>query len=146
MAFKKCTSVAARLKGRQNLESVRPTIYEKQYFTPVLTCSSLFKTLHSCSHLFTPVNTCSHLCTPFHTSSHLFTPQWQSTCPNLSGPARTCPQYSDDVGLLRSKFLHFRRLLFFGLTSYPAEIASFNSPNRELSKGVQLMELNCRSL
>ena len=38
-------------------------------------------------------------------------------------------------------FLHFRMLLFFSLTSYPAEIAYFNSPNRELSNGVQLMAL-----
>ena len=32
-------------------------------------------------------------------------------------------------------------LLFFSITSYPAEIANFNSPNRELSNFVQLMEL-----
>ena len=37
--------------------------------------------------------------------------------------------------------LPFRKLLFFGLTSYPAEIAYFNPPNRELSKGVWLVEL-----
>ena len=41
----------------------------------------------------------------------------------------------------RSHFLHFRMLLFFSVTSYPAEIAHFNSPNRELSNFVQLMEL-----
>ena len=38
-------------------------------------------------------------------------------------------------------FLHFRMLLFFGLTSYPAEIAYFNSPNEELSNGVRVMAL-----
>ena len=38
-------------------------------------------------------------------------------------------------------FLHFQKLLFFSLTSYPAEIAYFNSPNRELSYFVQHMEL-----
>ena len=32
-------------------------------------------------------------------------------------------------------------LLFFSLTSYPAEIAYFNSPNQELSNGVGLVEL-----
>ena len=32
-------------------------------------------------------------------------------------------------------------LLFSSLTSYPAEIASFNSPNRELSNGARVMEL-----
>ena len=72
MAFKKCTSVEAWWKVRgQNLESVRLTIYEKQYFTPVLICSNLVKTFHivpTCSHLFTPVHTCSHLFTPVHTS------------------------------------------------------------------------------
>ena len=32
-------------------------------------------------------------------------------------------------------------LLLFGLTSYPAEIAYFNSPNEELSNGVRVMAL-----
>ena len=32
-------------------------------------------------------------------------------------------------------------LLFFSLTSYPAEIAYFNSPNRELSKSVRVLAL-----
>ena len=32
-------------------------------------------------------------------------------------------------------------LLFFGLSSYPGEIAYFNSPNRELSNGVRVMAL-----
>ena len=31
--------------------------------------------------------------------------------------------------------------LIFGLTSYPAEIAYFNSPNHELSNGVELMAM-----
>ena len=140
MAFKKCTSVVAWSKGRQNLESIRLTVYEKQYFTPVLTCSNLCKPFHTCLQMFTPVHNCSHLFTPVHTCSHLFTPQWLSTCPNLSGPARICPRYSDDVRSSRN-FLHFRMLLFFSLTSYPGEIAYFNSPNRELSKDVLVMEL-----
>ena len=38
-------------------------------------------------------------------------------------------------------FLHFWMLLFFSLTCYPAEIALFNSPNRELSNFVQLMSI-----
>ena len=38
-------------------------------------------------------------------------------------------------------FLHFRVLLFFSLTSYPAEIAYFNLPNRELSNFGLVMEL-----
>ena len=35
-------------------------------------------------------------------------------------------------------FLHFRMLLFFSITSYPAEIVYFNSSNGELSNGVWL--------
>ena len=37
---------------------------------------------------------------------------------------------------LAMSFLHFRMLFFFSLTSYPGEIAYFNSPNRELSKDI----------
>ena len=37
---------------------------------------------------------------------------------------------------------HFRRLLFISLMSYPAEIAYFSLPNRELSNGVRLMEVH----
>ena len=52
-----------------------------------------------------------------------------------------CPQHSDHVHSLRNDMLHFRILLFFSLTSYPAEIAYFNSPNQELSNGARVMEL-----
>ena len=93
MAFKKCTSGVAWSKGRKNLESVQLTVYEKQYFRPVL------------------------------------------TCPNLSEPVRTCPQYNDHVRSSGCHFLHFRMLLFFSITSYPAEMAHSNSPNGELSYG-----------
>ena len=51
------------------------------------------------------------------------------TCPNLSELVWASPQYSDHVRLSRSHFLHSRMLLFFSLTSYPGEIAYFNSPN-----------------
>ena len=37
-------------------------------------------------------------------------------------------------------------LLFFGLTFYPGEIAYFNSPNEELSNGVQVMALYCSKI
>ena len=37
--------------------------------------------------------------------------------------------------------MHFRTLLFFSLTSYPAEISYLNSPNGEVSNGAQVMEL-----
>ena len=33
-------------------------------------------------------------------------------------------------------------LLFFSLTSYPGEIAYFNSPDEELSNGVRVMALS----
>ena len=38
-------------------------------------------------------------------------------------------------------FFALWNLLFFGLTSYPGEIAYFNSPIRELSYGVRVMAL-----
>ena len=60
------------------------------------------------------------------------------TCRNLPEPF---PQYSHHVRPSRGHFLHFRMLLFFSLTSYPAEIAYFNSPNRELSYCVRVMAL-----
>ena len=41
----------------------------------------------------------------------------------------------------RRAFLHFWKLLFFSLTSYPGEMAYFNSPNRQLSNGALVMEL-----
>ena len=72
-----------------------------------------------------------------HTSSHLTpTEAWRSA-------VSTCPQYSDHVCTSCSYVLHFWMLLFFSNTSYPAEMAYFNSPNRELSNGVQVMELYC---
>ena len=64
------------------------------------------------------------------------------TCSDLSRLVRTYAQYSDHVRSSRSHFLHFRTLLFFSLTSYPGEIAYFNSPNRQLSIGARVMELH----
>ena len=40
--------------------------------------------------------------------------------------------------LIVQSFFHFRMLLFFGLTYYPAEIAYLNSPNGELSNVYEL--------
>ena len=69
-------------------------------------------------------------------ASHLF---WLvQTCPNLYGPVH------NKVTMFARRamsFLDFWMLLFFGLTSYPAEIAYFNSPNGELSNGVRVMAL-----
>ena len=91
-AFGKCTNWVASSKGRQNLESVRLTVWGKRYFTPVLTCSNLSKTFHTCLQLFTPFPTCSHLFTPVHTCSHLFTPIY--TCSQLFITVHTCSYLS----------------------------------------------------
>ena len=57
---------------------------------------------------------------------------------NLSKPVHnTVTMYA----LCAIPVLHFRMLLFFSITSNPAEIAYFYSPNRELSYGVRIMEL-----
>ena len=73
------------------------------------------------------------------------THRWQKivlhTCSDLSRLVRTYVEYSDHVHSSRTHFLHFRTLLIFSLTSYPAEIAYFNSPNWELSNGVWVMAL-----
>ena len=112
MAFKKC-SCGAWSKGRQNLESVRLTVYGKLYFTPVLICSNLVKTFPTCSHLFTPVHTCSQLFTLVDTCSHLFTPVHNCsqlfttvhTCSNLFTPVHACSHLSDYLrSLLNGSF------------------------------------------
>ena len=61
--------------------------------------------------------------------------QLNQTCPNLS-----TIQWPRTLSA-QCLFLHFRTLLFFSITFYPAEIGYFNSPNRELSKSVQVMAL-----
>ena len=67
------------------------------------------------------------------------------TFSDLSKPVQTCLNQSaiqwPCTPIARCHFLHFWMLLFFGLTSYPAEIAYFNSPNEELSNGVRVMAL-----
>ena len=63
---------------------------------------------------FTPVLTCSNLFTPVHTSVMMYAHHAISVFPSI---------------------FPFRKLLFFSLTCYPAEIAYFNSPNRQLSNG-----------
>ena len=61
--------------------------------------------------------------------------QHNQTCPNLSTIQWPCTLSA------KCLFLHFRMLLFFSITFYPAEIAYFNSPNRELSNSVLVMEV-----
>ena len=137
MAFKKCTAVVAWSKGRQNLESMRLTVYEKQYLTPVLTCSNLFKPFHTCSHLFPPVHTCSHLFTPVHTCSQLCT--LVHTYSHLFTPVHTSVTIYALRGMAVSRWsFPLRKLLFFDLTSHITEIAYFSSHNRELSNDVRL--------
>ena len=68
---------------------------------------------NSTSHLFWLVQTCSYLCTI----------HWPCTL------------------VSQCHFLHFPTLLFFSLTSYPGELAYFNSPNQKLSNGARVMEL-----
>ena len=130
-AFKKCTSGVACSKGRQNLESVRLTVQEKQYFTPFLTCSNLVKTFHTCFLLFTPFHNCSQLFTPVPTCSHLFTTV--RTCSHLFTPVHICSHLSDYLrSLFNGSFLLFfplRKLLLFDLTCHLVEIAYFCSPN-----------------
>ena len=66
-------------------------------------------------------------------TSHVF--WFVQTCPDLRTIQWPCTLVS------QCQFLHFRTLLFFNLTSYPGEIAYFNSPNRQLSYGARVMEL-----
>ena len=51
------------------------------------------------------------------------------------------PYYSDHVRSSHNVFFALSNALILQFTSYPAEIAHFNSPNRELSNFVRLMEL-----
>ena len=109
-------------------------------FTPVHTCSQLFTTVHTCAHLFTPVHTCSHLLTPAHTSVtiHAFRARAVS---RWIFPLRKLILFDHVHSSRNVILLHFRRLLFFSLAFYPAEIAYFNSPNRALSNGVGPMKM-----
>ena len=67
------------------------------------------------------------------------------TCSDLSKLVRTCLNQSTIqwpcTPVAQCHFLHFRMLLFFGLTCYSGEIAYFNSPNGELYNGVRVMAL-----
>ena len=61
--------------------------------------------------------------------------QHNQTCPNLSTIQWPCTLYAQCL------FCTFECSYFYSITSYPAEIAYFNSPNRDLSNGVRVMEL-----
>ena len=67
------------------------------------------------------------------------------TCSDLSKLVRTCLNQSaiqwPCTPVAQCHFLHFRMLLIFGLTSYPAEIAYSNSLNGELCNGVRVLAL-----
>ena len=60
------------------------------------------------------------------------------TCSDFSEPIWTGPRYSDHVRSSCSNFLHLRKLLFFGIMSYPGEIAYFNLPYSSVLRPIQL--------
>ena len=127
--FQKVYGLCSLVKMLAKLESVRITVKEKQYFTPVLTCSNLFKTSHTSSHLFPPVHTCSHLFILVHTCPLLFTTVHTSVT-----------IYALRATAVSRWIFPLRKLLFLDLTCYLVEIAYFCSPNRELCNGVRLEE------
>ena len=122
-----------------------------QLFTPVHTCSHLFTPVHTCSHLSDYLH-CSRngsfsLNFPFGKAIIFDLTCYLVAIAYLCSPNRELPNGVWLVYLDRKKyrslwqpilqcmlvtkchFLHFQMLLFFSLTSYPAEIAYFNSPN-----------------
>ena len=68
-----------------------------------------------------------------------------STCSDWSKLVRTCLNQSaiqwPCTPVAQCHFLHFECSYSFGLTSYPGEIAYFDSPDGELSIGVRIMAL-----
>ena len=122
-AFGKCTNGVALSKGWPNWASVKLTLQEKQYFTPVLTCSNLVKTftpVPTFLHLFTTVHNCSHLFTIVHTCSHLFTTV--HICSHLSDYLRSSLNGSFSLNFPLAKAVVFR-------SYYLVEIAYFCLPN-----------------
>ena len=125
-------------------------------FTPVHTCSHLTDYLRSSRHGSFSLNfslakavilrsyvlsfwNCiffAHLIESY-TTMHGLSSCVEKKCIDPSGS----PYYSDHVCLSHVIFLHFRMPLFFSITSYPPEIAHFNSPNGELSNVARLMKL-----
>ena len=138
-------------------------------FTTVHTCSHQFTPVHNCSQLFTPqrlstlfahwqllleVFPCEScyfsilraIFLKLHIFAHLI-----ESYPTVYGLS-SCVEKKISIPLVAHttvtmyvrrtiSFLHFQMLLFFSITSYPAEIAHFNSPNTELPNFVRLMEL-----
>ena len=135
---------------------------------PVYTCSHLFILVHTCSQLFTsqwlstlfaqwhilvelsPRESCyvsilHAILLKMHIFAHLI-----ESCPMLSR-SRSCIKKKKNLSVwqpilqwpsmlvAKCHFLHLRMLFFFSLMFYPAEIAHFNSPNRELSHFVRLI-------
>ena len=133
-------------------------------FTPVHTRSHLFTTVHTCSHLTDylrssrngsfSLNFSLAKLLFFDLTGYLFEIAYFAhlieSCPTVHSLS-SCVEKKISIPLVahttvtmyvnRSHFLRFRMLLFFSITSYPAEIAHFNSPDRELSNFVRLMEL-----
>ena len=95
--------------------------------------------LESCRQVLWVCQICSvRLMVEENSTSHLF---WLvQTCSNLSTIQWPYTLFA------QCHFLHFWMLLFFSITPYPAEIAYFNSPNRELSNVVLLVEVRPRKI
>ena len=111
-------AVSTTFEGCKVLSKVR-----LENFTQVFGVGQIFeeRATHGSGRIV--LQTCSDLSKPLWTCPNLFTIQWPCTL------------------VAQCHVLHFRRLLFFSLTSYPAGIAYFSLPNRELSNGVRLREL-----
>ena len=139
-------------------------------FTPVHPCSPLFTPVHTCSHPFTPqwlftlfaqwqflveFSPCENcyfsiLCAillKLHTFADLIksypTVHGLSRCIEIKMLIPLAAHTTVTLCMLVAQchFLHFPMLSFFSLACYPAEIAYFNSPDRELSNFIRLMEL-----
>ena len=127
MAFQNCKAGAASSKNRQIWKAF----------------DSRFRK-NSTSHMVWLVQTCSkilHLCILVRTCSLLFT--FVNACSQLFTPVLTCSHLNDYLRFQARTVFHWvfplRKLLFFNLTSYLADIAHFCSPNWDLSNSVRLV-------
>ena len=139
-------------------------------FPPVHNCSQLFTLVHTCSHLFTPPWLSMHfaqwqfffefspwescyfsilraILLKLHVFAHLIksypTVYGMSSCIEIKMSIPLAAHTTVTIYASRKmSFFALPKLLFFSLTSYPAKIAYFNSPNRELSNFVRLRELS----
>ena len=142
--------------GRPNLESMRLTVEEKQYFTPVLTCLNLSKPVLTCSQYsdhvcsLRNVNFCtfescySSVLRPILMKLHIFARIIEGF-PMVYGFWR-CIEVKMSIPLgahaFRSSMERFQHCNFLALRPLLLENAYFSSANRELFNGVRLVELH----